>query len=234
MAKTPTRRTAAGTTKKVGKAAPAGTPTTRRKKTAAPPTPALAAGGPLTRPTTRHRFTLYNLLGQPRAYYLVEPIDLPRPPADPKAKAVAHSIIVVDRSGSMYGAIEETKDTLLKVLTLDEYAQFNLYVTLISYSGEGDVICHFERAPIREIMKRGSKYQQDIQKIRTAGLTCVSQALKLANSKVKDGELTAITLHSDGYANDPSSTSEANTLMQLTNELTGKDAFVNTIAYTDY
>jgi hypothetical protein len=213
--------------------AKAGTPT-RTPRKATPAVPGLAAAGALARPTTRCKFTLFNLLGQPRAYYLVEPIDLPRPPADAKKKAVAHSIIVVDRSGSMYSALGDTKDTLLKLLTLDEYAQFNLLVTLISYSDEGDVICHFERAPIREIMKRGSKYQQDIQRIRTAGLTCISQALRLANSKVKDGELTAITLHSDGYANDPSSTSEATSLMKLTGELKGKDAFINTIAYTDY
>jgi len=212
-----------GTTKAVAKA---GTGTTTRKaKKATPEVPGLAPAGALARPTTRCKFTLFNLLGQPRAYYLVEPMDLPRPPADPKAKAVAHSIIVVDRSGSMYGAIDDTKDTLLKLLTLDEYSQFNLLVTLISYSGEGDVICHFERAPIREIMKRGSKYQQDIQRIRTAGATCISQALKLANSKVRDGELTAITLHSDGYANDPSPASEATRLMSLTGALKGKDGW---------
>jgi Mg-chelatase subunit ChlD len=213
--------------------AKAGTKTPKTKK-ATPAVPGLAPAGELVRPTTRCKFTLFNLLGQPRAYYLVEPIDLPREPADPKKKTVAHSVIVVDRSGSMYGALEDTKDTLLKLLTLDEYSQFNLLVTLISYADEGDVICHFERAPIREIMKRGSKYQQDIQRIRTAGCTCISQALKLANTKVRDGELTAITLHSDGYANDPSSTSEATSLMKLTGELKGKDAFINTIAYTDY
>lgn len=222
---------AATTPKKaVAKASPA----TRKPKKATPATPGLAPAGGLARPTTRCKFTLFNLLGQPRAYYLVEPIDLPREPAGKKKNAVAHSVIVVDRSGSMYGALGDTKDTLLKLLTLDEYAQYNLLVTLISYADQGDVICHFERAPIREIMKRGSKYQQDIQRIRTAGCTCISQALKLANTKVRDGELTAITLHSDGYANDPSSTSEATELMKLTTELKGKDAFINTIAYSDY
>src|SRR5688572_7232764 len=93
----------------------------RRRKAAAP------GGGPAraaVRPTSRCKFTLFNRLGQPRSYYLVEPMDLPRPPHDPKKKTVAHSVIVVDRSGAMYGAIEETRDTLLKVLTLDEYAQF--------------------------------------------------------------------------------------------------------------
>ncbi|MDB5309223.1 MAG: von Willebrand factor type domain protein [Gemmataceae bacterium] len=217
-------------TKSVAKAGP----TTRPKKKAAGNVPELAPAAPLARPTTRTKFTLFNLLGQPRAYYLVEPMDLPRPPADPKAKAVAHSIIVVDRSGSMYSAMADTRNTLLKLLTLDEYAQFNLVVTLISYSSEGDVTCHFERAPIREIMKRGSKYQQDISRLQVTGATCISQGLRMAIEKTKADELTAITLHSDGYANDPSATTEATTLTKLTGDLKGKDAFVNTIAYTDY
>src|SRR5262249_2296341 len=38
-------------------------PTTRKKTTAAPP--ALAPAGALARPTTKHKFTLFNLLGQP-------------------------------------------------------------------------------------------------------------------------------------------------------------------------
>ena len=188
---------------------------------------------PLARPSTRSKFTLYNLLGKPRGYYLVEPVEVPREPSK-KKQAVAHSVIVVDRSGSMYSALGETKDTLLKILTLDEYSQFNLLVTLISYSSEGDVTCHFERVPIREIMKKDSKYQKDIKSIRTACATCISQGLKTAVDRVKDGELTAITIHTDGYANDPSSTSEAASLLKLCEGLKGKDVFVNTLAYGDY
>src|SRR4051794_30845911 len=103
------------------KASVAKAPTSRPRKKAAG-TPALAPSGPLARPTTKTKFTLFNLLGQPRAYYLAEPVALPRPPADPKRKAVAHSIIVVDRSGSMSSAMADTRNTLLKLLTLDEYA----------------------------------------------------------------------------------------------------------------
>ncbi|WP_439631538.1 VWA domain-containing protein [Gemmata sp.] len=219
----------AATAKKPAAKAPA-KPRTRK---ATPGTPELAPSMPLARPSTRSRFTLFNLLGKPRAYYLVEPIDLPREPASTK-KAVAHSVIVVDRSGSMYSDLPATKETLLKVLTLDEYAQYNLLVTLISYSGSGDVICHFERTPIREIMKKDSRFQKDIKQIHTAGATCISQGLKLAAEKVKDGELTAITLHTDGYANDPSPASEAATLLQLCDDLKTKDVFVNTLAYGNY
>lgn len=203
-------------------------------KKATPGTPDLAPAAALARPAERSKFTLYNLLGKPRAYYLVETAELPREASKTAKKGVAHSIIVVDRSGSMTWDLPATKETLLKILTLDEYAQFNLLVTLISYASEGDVILHFERAPIREIMKRDSKYQKDIKQMRTAGATCISQGLRLAAEKVKDGELTAITLHTDGYANDPSSTSEAATLLKLCEDMKGKDVFVNTLAYGNY
>lgn len=207
-------------------------PTTRGKKATLSADP---GGTPLlVRPTGPTKFTLFNLLGEPRAYYLVEPKELDRGAPDPARKTVAHSVIVVDRSGSMYGAMAATRDTLLKLLTLDEYAQYEIVVTLISYSSAGDATCHFERAPIREIMKPGSKYQKAISQLQVTGATCISGGLKLALEKIAKDELTAITVHSDGYANDPSPTQEATTLMSLVTGLKGTDAFLNTIAYTDY
>ncbi|AWM41003.1 von Willebrand factor type A domain protein [Gemmata obscuriglobus] len=219
-----------------GKTAAAKKPAAAKKSTkkATPGAPALAPAGELARLSGPSKFTLFNLLGQPRGYYLVEPHELDRGDAPGDAKSVAHSVIVVDRSGSMYSALPETKETLLKILTLDEYAQYNLLVTLISYSSQGDVICHFERVPIREIMKKDSRYQKDIKSIQTSCATCISQGLKLASEKVMAGELTAITIHTDGYANDPSSTSEAATLLKLCDDMKGKDVFVNTLAYGDY
>src|SRR5262252_7557617 len=89
----------------------------KTRKTATPGTPALAPVGALVRPATRTKFTLYNLLGKARAYYLVEPEELSKPPAPAKSKTVGHSVIIVDRSGSMSGALGATKDTLLKLLT---------------------------------------------------------------------------------------------------------------------
>ena len=206
--------------------------TTKAKVT--PGTPALAPAAELARINTRSKFTLFNLLGQPRGYYLVEPVELERDESAGSAKSVAHSVIVVDRSGSMYSDLAATKETLLKILTLDEYAQYNLLVTLISYSSAGDVTCHFERVPIREIMKKDSKYQKDIESIRTSCATCISQGLRMASEKVKAGELTAITIHTDGYANDPSSNSEATALIKLCDDMSGKDVFVNTLAYGNY
>jgi hypothetical protein len=183
---------------------------------------------------TRSKFVLYNLLGKERAYYRVERTNLEPPEKEVSAKAVAHSIIVIDRSGSMTPYLEDLKDTLLKLLTLDEYSQFDLVVTLISYSSMGDVQCHFERAPIQDIMKRESKQQKEIKKIRTTGLTCISQGLKMAADLIGENELTAITLHSDGYANHPSANQEAKTIEKTCEQLSERDVFVNTIAYSDY
>src|SRR5207237_3396597 len=79
-----------------------------RSKSVAPPrgrkTPAKAAAGPLARPATRCKFTLFDLLGRPRAYYLVEPADLPRPPAAARA-ASAHCVLVANRSGAAGDAL---------------------------------------------------------------------------------------------------------------------------------
>jgi Mg-chelatase subunit ChlD len=206
---------------------------------AAPPSPDTniprgSSTGPALRTDERSRFVLYNLLGKERAYYQVRRFDLQRPAEPVSEKSVAHSIIIIDRSGSMYGWIDDLKDTLIKLLTLDEYQNFDLLVTLVSYSSEGDCRVHFQRTPIADIMKRDSKQIQEIRKIHVAGLTCISQALTLAGSLVRDNELTAITLHSDGYANDPSANTEARTIEKLCNDWQDRSLFINTIAYSDY
>src|SRR5262245_744041 len=204
---------------------------------AAPPdtaVPRYAGTGAALRVEERSRSVLYNLIGKERAYYDVRRFDLSRPAEPVSERSVAHSIIIIDRSGSMSGWIDDLKDTLVKLLTLEEYRNFDLLVTLISYSSEGDVVTHFERAAISDIMKRDSRYIKEIHKIRATGLTCISQALALAGGMVKDTELTAITLHSDGYANDPSANSEGRTIDGLCERWQDREMFVNTIAYSDY
>jgi Mg-chelatase subunit ChlD len=211
---------------------------TKKSAQAAPPAPAPdtqvprgAPTGPGLRTDERSRFTLYNLLGKERGHYQVRRFNLERPAEPVSEKSVAHSILIIDRSGSMSPYIEDLKDTLIKLLTLEEYRNFNLLVTLISYSGQGDVTTHFERAGITEIMKRDSRQIQEIKRIRATYLTCISQALAQAGQLVKDSELTAITLHSDGYANDPSATSESRTIEQLLAQWQERPVMVNTIAY---
>ncbi len=180
----------------------------------------------------RTKFTLYNLGGKEKAYYLVDKVNL-QINAEISEKAVAHSIIVIDRSGSMSYDIEALKDTLIKLLTLDEYINFQLVITLISYSSKKDVTCHFQRVPIQEVMKQNSPYLEEIKKISATYLTCISQGLQMAKSLIKKEELTAITLHSDGYANDSSPSAEAKALLEICEELKSMDVFVNTIAYSN-
>ncbi len=204
-----------------------------RGKTAPPATVEPQQVTPQVGVAAKIKFRLFNFLGQERAYYLAEPFRRERPPEDVPEKSLAHNIVIIDRSGSMYRDLEPLKETLIKLLTLDEYNRFELLVTLLSYSSQGDVRCHFQRAKIQDIMKRDSHYIKEIEKIHVTGLTCISQALRLAASLVKDEELTAITLHSDGYANDPSSNSEVKELEKICQELQGHDAFVNTIAYSN-
>jgi Mg-chelatase subunit ChlD len=231
-------RQRATTTKETKTAAPAKTSRTTKKPTPTKATPS-GAGQPMPAPLTaggetRTKFTLYNLLGKERAYYLVDRMEVERTKQQVSEKSVAHSIVLIDRSGSMYSYLEDLKDTIIKLLTLDEYSQFDLVVTLISYSTHGDATVHFEREPIQEIMKRDSRPIKEIRKIHVTGLTCISQSLDLAAKYVKDQELTAITLHSDGYANDPSPNSEAKALEKICSQLQDQPVFVNTIAYTDY
>ncbi len=215
--------------------------TTSKSQQAAPPAPApdtvtrrAAATGPALPAEPRSRFTLYNLLGKERAYYLVQRQGLERPAEAVGDKSVAHNVIIIDRSGSMSFCIEDLKETLVKLLTLEEYHNFNLLVSLISYSGRGDVTTHFERAPISEVMKTNSKHLQEIRKIRATFLTCISQGLQAASQLVRDDELTAITLHTDGYANDPSANSEQRAIEAILAQWQDRPLLVNTIAYSDY
>ncbi|TAG59956.1 MAG: VWA domain-containing protein [Oscillatoriales cyanobacterium] len=179
----------------------------------------------------RTKFTLYNFAGNEKAFYLVDRLNLERTPGDIPEKSVAHSIIIIDRSGSMYSDLKPLKETLVKLLTLDEYNNYQLIVSLISYADNGDVICHFQRIPIQEVTKIDSQYIKQIKNIQTAGCTCISQSMQLAKSLVKAGEVTAINLHTDGYANDPSPNAEAAKLAEICNELKDMDVFANTISY---
>ena len=191
-----------------------------------------------TNNTLQSKFTLYNFAGVAKGYYLVDKVPFKPRTEDQGKPNIAHSIMIIDRSGSMYYDIEALKENLIKLLTLEEYNNSQLIVSLISYSSQRDVICHFQRVPITEIMKSDSVYLQEIKKIRVTGCTCISQSLSLAKTLIKEftigepDEITAITLHTDGYANDPSYRSELNSLENICNELKTLNVFVNTISYS--
>jgi hypothetical protein len=89
------------------------------------------------------KFALYNLAGQIKSYYLVDKVPFEPKTDDIGKPNIAHSSIIIDRSGSMYSDIESLKENLIKLLTLEEYNNSQLIVSLISYSSQRDVTCHF-------------------------------------------------------------------------------------------
>jgi hypothetical protein len=203
----------------------------KARKSAPRGTPKTASPG--LRTDIRSKFVLYNLLGQERAFYQVDRIEIEKTSKSLKKKTLTHSILLIDRSSSMRPHIEDLKDMLIKLLTLDEYAQYDLLVTLISYSSLGDCTVHFQRRPIQEIMMSGSRELKEIKRIHATGRTCISQALQLAAELCRDRELTCVTLHSYGYPNDPSPIAEFRKIDKLCEEMKKRPIFVNTIAYTD-
>jgi Mg-chelatase subunit ChlD len=202
-------------------------------------TTASARGPTLAGVAARTRFTLYNLAGEAVAYYAVEhrPLELQAANGAETAEAagtgVAHHIILIDRSGSMAEDLDALKDTLVKVLTLDEYARYEMNVTLASYAGQGDLSVHFQRVPVQEVMKRHSPHLQELRKLKPGTGTCISQALQLVRELAEPEELTAVSLHSDGYADDPSAAAEARAVDKICQELATQNVFINTVVYSD-
>lgn len=178
------------------------------------------------------KFALYDYLGRPKAHYTVEEVAIAAPVP---AKQTSHHILVLDRSGSMYGDLPAVKTMVEKVLTLEEYKNADMLISVLSYSSSGDVTTHVERARVEEVMAPGSKHVEAIRKIQITGLTCISQALRQALTLVKDGELTCVSLHTDGYANDKSPGAEKREIDALVKEYAKKpNVFVNTIAYRNW
>ena len=180
------------------------------------------------------KFTLFDFNGKPTDYY--EVASLPSNLTATPAKSIpvpSHLILDIDRSGSMCGDINALKDMVIKLLTITEYQQSTMLVSLISYSSHGDVTLHFERIPVTEIMKTNSPYIQKVKSIRATCMTGMSQSLKLAQTIIKPNELSCIVLHSDGYANDPSPSQETKSVMETCAELAKMNVFVNTVAYRE-
>jgi Mg-chelatase subunit ChlD len=183
--------------------------------------------------TSKSKITLFDFDGTPRKTYSVSMEKFTPDPSEVKKK-LGNQIIVVDRSGSMYYDIEALKDTVIKVLTLNEFEDSDMIVSLISYSSEGDVTLHFERVPVSEVMRPGSEHLQEVKSIEATFLTCISQAMTVAEGLINDEEVTGIILHSDGYANDPSPRHESSELDSICERLSKHDVFVNTVAYSSY
>lgn len=147
----------------------------------------------------------------------------------------SHHILCIDRSGSMYSDMEELKSMVLKLLTLNEFNDSTLKVSLISYSSQGDCKLHFKGVTVGDIMRTGSHYQNEIKSLRATAMTCISQSLVLAETIIDDNEITCISLHTDGFANDASPTAESRAIQSAIQKLkVHPRVFANTIAYRSY
>ena len=171
------------------------------------------------------KFTTYNFAGEVRDRYLVQNRVVS---ATAAAAGKRHHIIIVDRSGSMSCAMSDLKESLKKVLALHEYHQEGILVSLMSYSSSGDLTTHFRQVPIDKVD------MSQIDRLRATRLTCISQALQQVGSLIDPSHVTGITLHSDGYANDPSSFSEKQAIIDACVELSKRNVFVNTVSHSDY
>lgn len=181
------------------------------------------------------KFALRNLSGEIVSYWASKDVAFAQV-APTTVRAPSHHIIVVDRSGSMYYDMAEMRSQIEKVLTHSEFNDPTLRITLISYSGQRDCKLHFARVTVEDVMRADSPYLKEIRGIQPTGLTCISQGLAMAETLIDDKEITAVSLHSDGYANDASPTAERRALDTLVASIAAKhkNVFVNTVAYNRY
>lgn len=184
--------------------------------------------------STVTKFALRNFKGTPTRYFRVESEDLAAQ-ATVEVRKPSHHILVLDRSGSMYGDIGDVKGTVEKLLTLSEFRDPTLKVSLISYSSSGDVKLHFAKVTVEDVMRSGSPYLGEIRSIHATALTCISQGLVMAETIVDDADVTCVTLHTDGFANDRSPTAEARDIKAAVEKLKRHpNLFANTIGYRDW
>lgn len=163
--------------------------------------------------------------------YYLEAKSVPIPTVEPE---VAHHILVIDRSGSMYYDIEKLKQSVEQSIAVDSYTQDTL-TTLISFSTNGDVTLHWEKVPSSKVMELSGPYIKKLRAIKATFLTGISQGLNLALEKVDLGQTTAITLFTDGYANSPSAYSENSALDKFVAKASeAPGLFMNCIGYRDW
>lgn len=180
------------------------------------------------------KLALRNFAGKPVRHYLVEVTDAAASKTT-SAPAPSHHICILDVSGSMYCDLDAVKNTVEKVFTAEEFKDPNLRVSLLTYASNGDCRIHFERVTVAEVMAPNSRHLAEIRNLRTRGCTGVSQSLVQAEKLINDSEITCISLHTDGYANDPSPFTEAQSILKAVDAIAKHpQVFVNTVGYRSY
>ena len=180
------------------------------------------------------KFALYDFLGREKAFYLVSEETLGSTSTKPVPQP-GHFIFVCDASGSMWGQMESLRSLVVKLLTLEEYRDADVLVSVLSFSSAGDLATHASRVKIGDFMSPGSKALEEVSKLGTRGLTCISQGLKAIPGLVRPNEVTAAVVLSDGFANDASPGAEKREIDTIV-EVLRKNAgvMVNTISLGGY
>lgn len=164
-------------------------------------------------------------------FYLRE-IDLPKVEVSPE---VTHHILVVDRSGSMWGDIEKLKQSLEQALAVESAMNGSVETSLISFSTDGDVTLHWSKVTADDVMKLNNPFLGKLRSIRATFLTGISQGLRMALGQVDETQTTGITLFTDGYANSPSSFSENQALDAFVADASQNPRlFMNCIGYRSW
>lgn len=180
-----------------------------------------------------HKAVLRDFNGNPVAFYRVNLTPILSEGVEEERKP-SHHIMVLDASWSMYGIMEDLKNRIEKMLVLSEFAEETLRFSVLSYASSGDVKVHFDYATAAEITAAQSPHMKQLRGVQPRGLTGISQGLRRALELVRPGEATAVSLHSDGYANDPSPSTERKKCIELAKALAEKGVVVNTIAHSDW
>ena len=164
--------------------------------------------------------------------FYLRAIDVDTPVIEPEA---THHVMVVDRSGSMWGDIEKLKQSIEQAIAVESYTNEDVLTTLISFSTHGDVTLHWSNVPASQVMELSGPYIQELRSIRATALTGISQGLKMALEHINPEQTTGLTLFTDGYANSPSSYSEIQALDAFVAEASQNPRlFMNCIGYRDW
>lgn len=170
-------------------------------------------------------------------YYTMKLLKPPVQAAQPPKPEVAHHILVIDRSGSMYSDMDALKASIEQVLAVSAtVGSGTVETTLISFSSSGDLTLHWAHVPAEEAVKLNGPYLPKLRSIRATYLTGISQGLNLALDQVKADQTTGITLFTDGYANDPGPAQENAALDAFVDRVLHNfpQVFVNCIGYREW
>lgn len=183
------------------------------------------------------RFSLFDFLGRGKGRFFVDSETFSNSTST-VIRQLGHLIFVCDASGSMYGQMAALRSLVVKLLTLEEYRDAEVLVSVLSFSSKGDLVAHASRVKIADFMAPNSRALADVQGLDVRGMTCISQGLKAIPSLVRDEEVTAAVVLSDGFANDSSPGTEKREIDVLVEQLRkAKNVFVNTISlgfYADF